>query len=129
MFVGLFESKIVIDIWCKNTFDNSDDFLSKFASVFNARSSMIKHQPLTRVLQPSNISTQFSFFNHPLFKTFTNNRLLSTQPLSLYKLHFITATKSRFAGYSKFDNLLQTRKSEHFTRNMRFLANFAGEGG
>ena len=40
-----------------------------------------------------------------------------------------TLTKSRFAGNSKFGYFPQTRKSEHYTQNMRFLANFAGEGG
>jgi hypothetical protein len=63
MFVGLFESKIVINVWCKNTFDNLDDFLLKFTSVFNARSSIIKHQPLTPAHQSSIINHQSSIIN------------------------------------------------------------------
>jgi len=38
-------------------------------------------------------------------------------------------TKSRFAGDPIFDKLPQTQETTHFTQNMRFLTNFAGEGG
>jgi hypothetical protein len=45
------------------------------------------------------------------------------------KMNLKTLTKSRFAGNSKFVNFLQTRKSEHFIQNVRFLTIFVGEGG
>ncbi|MDP3149083.1 MAG: hypothetical protein Q8N83_08130 [Ignavibacteria bacterium] len=122
MFVGLFDGKIDINVWCENTFYNSDDFLLKFTSVFNARSSILK-------LQPSILTHQSSFFNLSQFIINAKVNLLSTRLFSSNKLHFITVTKSRFAGNSKFVNFPQTRNAEHFTQNMRFLANFAGEGG
>jgi len=129
MFVGLFDSKIDIIVWCKNTFDNSDDFLLKFTSVFNARSSIIKHQLLTPVLQPSNISFQPSGSNLPQFKNKSKVRFHSTLPRYLSKLLFKTVKQSPFSGNLKFEGMPQIGKSVNLFHNMRFLTIFAGEGG
>jgi len=127
--VGLFDSKIDIIVWCKNTFDNSDDFLLKFTSVFNARSSIIKHQLLTPVLQPSNISSQPSGSNLPQFKINSKVRFLFTHPLYLNKLLLKTVRQSQFPGNLKFEGLPQIGKSVNLFHNVRFLTIFAGEGG
>lgn len=118
--MGLFDGKIDINVWCKSKFDKFDLFLLKFTSMPNALSSIIKHQTSVLSLQSAvfrcqKLSQRIIFYVQFLF--------------SLNKMPLKTLTKNRFAGNSKFDNFPQTRKSEHFTRNMRFLTIFAGEGG
>jgi len=127
--VGLFESKIVINIWCKNTFDNSDDFLLKFSSVFNARSSIIKHQPLTPILQQSNISSQSSVTNLPQFKINSKVRFLPTHTIYLNKLLLRSIRRRQEFVNSKYECLPNNGKLMNFGQNMRFLTIFAGEGG
>ena len=129
MFVGLFENKLVLNVLCENTFDKSDDYLSKFASVFNARSSIIKHPLLTFVLQLSNTSSQPSAPNIPQFKIISKVRFLSTHPIYLNKLLLRTVRQSQFFGNLKFAELSQIWKSVNFCHILRFLTIFAGEGG
>ena len=127
--MGLIESKLVLNVWCKSRFDKFIVFLLKFTSIFNARSSIIKHQLLTLVLQPSNISSQPSDHNLPQFKINSKVRFHSTLPLYLSKLPFKTVQQSPFSDNLKFEELPQIMKSVNLRNNVRFLAIFAGEGG
>ena len=129
MFVGLFDSRIILYIWCKNTFENSDDFLLKFSSVFNARSSIIKHQLLIPLLQSSNISAQPSVTNLPQFKINSKVRFHSTHTFYFNKLLLRTVRQRQDFVNSNYEYLPENGKLVNFGHNMRFLANFAGEGG
>lgn len=127
--MGLIEGKIVINSWCENTVDKSDDYLSKFASVFNARSSIIKHQLLVYVLQLSKITFQPSKPNLPQFKNKSKIRFLSTHPLYLNKLLLQKVRQSLFSGNLKYEELLQFGKPVILSQNVRLLTIFEGEGG
>ena len=127
MFVGFFDSKIVINVWCKSKFDKFDVFLLKLTSMLNLQSSIFNLQSSIFNLQSSIFNLQSSIFHH---QKLSQTPLFLVQFLfSLNKMILKTLTKSRFAGNSEFVNFPQTRKYEHFTQNMRFFANFAGEGG
>ena len=106
--MGLYDSKININVWCKSKFDKFDLFLLKLTSMLNLQSSIFN-------LQYQKLSQKNIFVEQFLF--------------SLNKMILKALTKSRFAGNPIFDKLPQTRETTHFTQNMRFLTNFAGEGG
>ncbi|MCK9424522.1 MAG: hypothetical protein M0Q21_00630 [Ignavibacteriaceae bacterium] len=139
--MGFFDSKIVINVWCKSKFDKFDVFLLKLTSMLNLQSSIFNLQSSIFNLQSSIFNLQSSIFNlqssiFNLQSSIFHHQKLSQTPLflvqflfSLNKMILKTLTKSRFAGNSEFVNFPQTRKYEHFTQNMRFFANFAGEGG
>ena len=127
--MGLFESKTVINIWFKNTFDNSNDFLLKFSLVFFARSSIIKHQQLTPILQSSKNISQLSISNLPKLKTNSIVRFLLTRTLYLNKLLLRTVRQRQYYNHLKFEKLLQIWKSVNFGDNMSLLNVIAGERG
>ena len=126
--MGLIESILVLYVWCKSKFDKIDVFLLKFISIFDTRSSIIKHQPLTIIPQPSTITSQSSDSNLSQLKINAKVRFHSTLPLYLNKLLIKTVKQSPFSGNLKFEGMPQIGKLVNLRNNVRFLAIFAGEG-
>jgi len=54
---------------------------------------------------------------------------LTKIPLFFTKIFIKSLTKSRFTGNYMFGKALQTWNTEQFTRKVRFLPKFGGEGG
>ena len=52
MFVGLYDSKININVWCKSKFDKFDLFLLKLTSMLNLQSSIFNLQSSISKIKP-----------------------------------------------------------------------------